>query len=249
MTPQVQQAQTAPTNPELPPPGTPSAYQPRVAIGNVPRWLLQNIIVTKDPNDIVEEEDIIRALSRQYPRDEIGHWSGHTRTEVFTRARELIPGFPRVTSVSIPGTNSRVRKAMLKGIRLLQPVTNEERNAAPHTATKYNTQPQPPKAPQRTCRSCGTPIDDRHFNALTCQECGNQEKPLKERICHDCQANIAHRNSNALRCETCAPIHNARYAALHRAKPHVKRARTIYNQKPENIARAKQNAKRKKSTD
>ena len=249
MTPQAQQAKTAPTDPELPLSPTPPAYQPRVAIGNVPRWLLQNITVTKDPNDMVEEEDIIRALSRQYPRDEIGHWSGHTRTEVFTRARDLIPGFPRVTSIHIPGTKSRARKAMLKGIRLLNPVTDEERNATPHTAPKYNTQPQPPKPPQRTCRACGTQIDDRHFNALTCQDCGKQEKVPKKRICHDCDADITHRNPNALRCAACVPIHNAKYAAIHRAQPHVKKARRIHDQKPENIARAKQRTKKKKPRD
>ena len=236
-----QPARKTPTSGPSPSAGR-RAYQPRVAMGNVPRWLLQNVVITNNPQDMIEDEDIIRALSRQYPRDEMGHWSGHTRAEVFTRARDLIPGFPRITSVMIPGDKRPVRKAMLKGVRLLQPVTDQER-LAPHTA-----RPSTPIPDSRTreCQTCQADISDRHFNSVYCKACVKKQKPRPApRLCLDCDADISDRNFNALRCSTCTPIHVKKYTAEYRTRPEVQHARIQYDQKPETIARKELRKKEK----
>ena len=121
------------TTDELPPENatweTGHAYQPQVPLGNVARWLVRNVVVTGLSKDRLDPKDLIRTLEQDHPKDEMGHWGGHTRAEVFARARELMPGFPRTT---YPGTGSEEerRKGLLVGVRLLNPLSKKSRPSA-----------------------------------------------------------------------------------------------------------------------
>ena len=226
------QGQDSPEYDGLPhwPPG--GAYQPRVPLGNVAKWLVRNIIVTGLNEDRLDPRDLLRELGKENPRDDLGHWGGHTRAEVMARARELMPRFPVVTYQS--GDPDRPRKnGVLVGVRLRYPNSNNrpdsthreepENGAGNNSRNGAGEHPRP----KRTCAFCPTDITQSHPNTRKCPRCRSQRRTTThvregqygQRQCLDCNADISAMHHKSTRCAKCAPEHKIEYARQHRAAP------------------------------
>ena len=175
-------------------------------MNEAPRWAYDdspsdaNVIVTGLAKDKLDPEDLMKALERENPKDEMGHWGEHTKAEVFARARELLPGFPKTT---YPGSNvgKPKRHGFLMGVKLLkQPSTKDGTKARTSKRTKRPTEKtaagptegttkarkahttQTPKyaaqRPPRACAICKADISHRHPNAMKCWDCRHQLLPI-----------------------------------------------------------------------
>ena len=227
------------------------AYQPEVALGNVARWLVQNVVVTGLTRDKLDPEDLMKALERDNPKDEMGHWGGHTKAEVFARARELMPGFPKTT---YPGstTGGTRKNSFLMGVKLTTkstgkavagPAAGKTRDQNTHKRQTQNqaTAQYAAQRPARACGICSADISHRHLNAKKCRDCKYQRLPLTEirrsqrtkRECLDCGTDISLKPHNATRCDDCAPEHKLQKDREYRARPEVRERDRKYRSDPE----------------
>ena len=242
-------------------------------MNEAPRWAYDdspsdaNVIVTGLAKDKLDPEDLMKALERENPKDEMGHWCEHTKAEVLARARELLPGFPKTT---YPGSNAGKpkRHGFLMGVKLFkQPSTKDGTKARTSKRTKRPTEKtaagptegttkarkahnsQTPKyavqRPPRACWVCEADISHRHPNARKCRDCRYHPLPItelrrsqsNERECLDCGTNISLRAPGALRCEECAPEHQLKHVREYRSRPEVQERDRKYRADPEVRAR------------
>ena len=149
--------------------------------------------------DRLDPRDLLRELGKENPRDDLGHWGGHTRAEVMARARELMPDFPIITYPS--GDPGKPKKnGVLVGVRLRYQDSNAGGNNDPGKNDPGNNDPgkndpgkndsgngtgagngsrnweeDPPK-PKRTCAFCQTDISKTHPNTRKCLKCRHQRR-------------------------------------------------------------------------
>ena len=207
---------------------TPNPYQPQNPLGKVPQWIVRNILITQDPTDALEEAEVIRAIELEFPRDEMGLWGGHTWREIFTRARELLPDLPSASYLRSTESKRTTRRATFMGVRLLNPLTPDQRKDLPSRNPRKDlglSHQMPPKneGGARTCEICQRDISHLHHNTRKCRPCSDQQKIPEERTCPDCQADISHRHPNNRRCEDCTEKHVKSQTRTYRALPHVRK--------------------------
>ncbi len=85
--------------------------------GHLADWILEHVHATGDPQDSTTGYDILQALSQEHPPDEMGNTLGHSRHELITRVREVVPGFP-TRGEKIWSTQAKAKTMLYRGVRL-----------------------------------------------------------------------------------------------------------------------------------